>query len=156
MDLPKIMISWLLAALGRKLLSASVLIHVLAVKKDIFPQEVGLFFEGHVPARIYGGSNGASLCLSSGEVVGCDLGEYGKKVVFCASDEPCFSNVVGQRLVSVSTVKSSVENEMIGLVFSFDNETSLAILNLGDELFVYTKIPEEIIASEGLIFILLS
>ncbi|MEF9672754.1 hypothetical protein QNM99_12630 [Pseudomonas sp. PCH446] len=51
--------------------------------------------------------------------------------------------------MSVSTIQSSVENELIGLFFLFDDEACLSILNLGDEIFVYGKIPEDIVAGEG-------
>src|SRR5450830_1175323 len=155
MTLPELVKTRLLGALGQKLLSVNILVHVFSEKKDTSPQQIGLFFDGCAPIRMYGGNNGASLCVSLGDVVGVDLGEYGKQIVFCASSEPCFSSVVGRRLVSVSTIHSSVENELIGLFFLFDDEACLSILNLGDEIFVYGKIPEEIIAGEGLSLILL-
>ncbi|WP_256347281.1 hypothetical protein [Pseudomonas gingeri] len=145
----------MLDVLGRKLLSTDVLMHVYAGKKDTYPQQVSFLFDGYMPMRIYGGGNGESLCFSLDDIVGVDLGEYGGQVVFNASGEPCFSKVVGQRLVSVSTVNASAGRELIGLFFSFDNEECLSILNLGDELFVYEKIPEEIVTGEGLSLILL-
>ncbi|NWD78734.1 hypothetical protein HX890_31970 [Pseudomonas gingeri] len=52
-------------------------------------------------------------------------------------------------------MNASAGRELIGLFFSFDNEECLSILNLGDELFVYEKIPEEIVTGEGLSLILL-
>ena len=45
---------------------------------------------------------------------------------------------------------------MVGVALSFDNGFCLSILNLGDELFIYDEIPEEIVISEGLSLISVS
>ncbi|MDE3739083.1 hypothetical protein PSH28_20980 [Pseudomonas resinovorans] len=156
MRLPELMISWLLTVLGKKLLSVSALFHVFASERDSFPQEVGLLFEGSEVGKLYGGRDGASLSFSLSPIVGCDLGEYGKQDIFCVSGEPCYSSVVGRKLASASLVQSSVEEAVVGVVLSFDSGPCLSILNLGDELFVYNKIPEKIVISEGLSLISVS
>lgn len=51
--------------------------------------------------------------------------------------------------MSASLVQSLAEDVVIGVALSFDNGFCLCILNLGDELFVCDKIPEEIMISEG-------
>ena len=153
MRLPDLMISWLLTVLGRKLLSVNALFHIFASERDSSPQEIGFQFDDAEFGKLYCGSDGASLCLSLDAIVDCDLGEYGRQDVFCISDESCFSNVMERRLVSASLVQSSVEEAVIGIALSFDNGACLSILNLGDELFFYGEIPEEIMISEGLGFI---
>lgn len=153
MKRPEFMISWLPTVFGKKLLSVNALFHIFASERDFFPQEIGLQFDDAELGKLYGGSDGASLCFSFHPIVGCDLGEYGRQDVFCVSDELCFSNVVGRRLASASLVQSSAEEAVIGITLSFDNGARLSILNLGDELFVYDEIPEEIMISEGLGFI---
>ncbi|MCF5821988.1 hypothetical protein GIV44_25890 [Pseudomonas syringae] len=70
--------------------------------------------------------------------------------IFCISDEPLFSDVVGSRLASVKLLKSLTEEAVIGLFLSFDNKSNLCILNLGDELFVYDHLPESIVTDEQL------
>lgn len=156
MELPELMISWLLTVLGKNLLSVNALFHIFASERDSFPQEVGLQFDDAELGRLYGGSDGASLCFSLSPIVGCDLGEYGRQDAFCVSDEPRFSSVVGRELASASLVESSAEEAVIGIALSFDNGARLSILNLGDEIFIYDEIPEEIVISEGLGFISVS
>ncbi|UMZ12297.1 hypothetical protein I9018_00890 [Pseudomonas sp. MPFS] len=146
---PELMVSWLLTVIGKKLLSVSALFHIFASERDSFPQEIGLFFEYSEVGKLYGGRDGASLSFSLSQIVGCDLGEYGKQDILCVSDEPCYFSVVGRKLASASLVQSSVEEAVIGVVLSFDSGTCLSILNLGDELFVYDEVPEEIVISEA-------
>ncbi|MCH5548606.1 hypothetical protein ACQJ22_27330 [Pseudomonas fragariae (ex Marin et al. 2024)] len=144
-----LMNAWLLTALGKTLISVNALFHVFSSERDSAPQEVGLLFENSEIGRIYGGPDGASICFSFNSISSCDLGEYGRQDVFCVSGEPYFSDVVGRRLVSASLVQSLAEDAVVGVVLSFDNGFCLSILNLGDELFVYDDIPEEIVISEG-------
>jgi len=155
MRLPNIelMASWLLSVLGRSLLSANALFHVFASVRSEKPQDIALLFEGTVLGKFYGCSDGASLCFSLGPLVECDLGEYGQLTIFCVSDEACFSSVVGKKLVSASFVCGSMNKITLGIVLSFDTDSRLSILHLGDDIFVYNDIPLELIVSEKLRFI---
>lgn len=156
MNSPGLMIDWLLTVLGKKLLSVNALFHVFSSERDSVPQEVSLQFENSQIGKFYGGPDGASLCFSLNPISNCDLGEYGRQDIFCISGELYFSDVVGRRLVSASLVHSLVEGVVVGVTLSFDNGFCLSILNLGDELFVYDKIPEEIVISEGVSLISVS
>lgn len=149
MNSTRLMIDWLLAVLGKKLLSANALFHVFSSERDSAPQEIGLLFENSEIGKVYGGPDGASICFSLNPISNCDLGEYGRQEIFCISGELYFSDVVGRDLVSASLVQSLAENVVIGVVLSFDDDFCLSILNLGDELFIYDEIPEEIVISEG-------
>ena len=156
MNSPELMITWLLTVLGNKLLSVNALFHVFCFERDSAPQEVGLLFEQSEFGKLYGGPDGASLCFSLSPISNCDLGEYGRQDIFCISGELYFSDVVGRRLVSASLVQSLAEDIVVGVALSFDNGFCLSILNLGDELFIYDEIPEEIVISEGLSLISVS
>lgn len=156
MNSPGLMIDWLLTVLGKKLLSVNALFHVFSSERDSAPQEVSLQFENSQIGKFYGGPDGASLCFSLNPISNCDLGEYGRQDIFCISGELYFSDVVGRKLVSASLVHSLVEGVVVGVALSFDNGFCLSILNLGDELFVYDKIPEEIVISEGVSLISVS
>lgn len=156
MNFPKPMIVWLLTVLGKKLLSVNALFHVFSFERDSAPQEVGLLFENSEIGKLYGGPDGASICFSLNPISNCDLGEYGRRDIFNISSELYFSDVVGRRLVSASLVQSLAEDVVIGVALSFDNGFCLSILNLGDELFVYDEIPEEIVISEGVSLISVS
>lgn len=141
--------TWLLTVFGKKLLSVNALFHVFSFERDSAPQEVGLLFENSQMGKLYGGSDGTSLYFSLNPISSCDLGEYGRLDIFCISGDIHFSDVVGSRLISASLVQTSAEDVVIGVVLSFDNGFCLCILNLGDELFVYDEIPEEIMTGEG-------
>jgi len=156
MSSPRLMIAWLLTVLGKKLLSVNALFHVFSSERDSAPQEVGLLFENSEIGKLYGGPDGASICFSLNPISSCDLGEYGRQDVFNVSGELYFSDIVGGKLVSASLVQSLAEDVIIGVAFSFDNGFCLSILNLGDELFVYDEIPEEIVISEGVSLISVS
>ncbi|AXA55784.1 hypothetical protein CEQ51_16460 [Pseudomonas thivervalensis] len=150
MRCPDLMTAWLLAVLGKKLLSVNAIFHVFASRRDSFPQEVSFQFYGSEAGKLYGGGDGSSLLFSLDPIVGCDLGKYGRQDVFCVSGEPYFLNVVEEKLLSASLVQSSVAEAVIGVALSFDGGSCLSVLNLGDELFVYDEIPVEIMRSEGL------
>lgn len=156
MNFHELMITWLSTVLGKKLQSVNALFHVFSAERDTAPQEVGLLFENAEIGKLYGGPDGASLCFSLIPISSCDLGEYGRQDIFYISGEPYFSDVVGRKLVSASLVQSLAEYVVVGVALSFDNGFCLSILNLGDELFVYDEIPEEIVISEGLSLISVS
>ncbi|BDB19136.1 hypothetical protein cym2001_25010 [Pseudomonas sp. CYM-20-01] len=155
MSISYLMNAWLVRALGRKLLSVNALLHVFESYRGSIPQEVSLRFEDLESGRLYCGSDGVSLCFSEAPIAECDLGEYGKLIDFCVSSGSYFFDVVGLRLLSVSAIKSSVECKVIGVLLLFEYDSFLSILNLGDELFFCDRVPDEIIASEGLTFVLL-
>ena len=148
-----LMTSWLLSVLGKDLLSVNALFHVFASIRSEDTQDIALLFEGSVPGKFYGCSDGASLCFSLSPLVGCDLGEYGQMTIFCVSDEIPFSSIVGKKLASASFVYSTMDKIMLGIVLSFNMDTCLSILHLGDRIFVYNDIPLGLIASERLKFI---
>lgn len=149
MNASRLMITWLLTVLGKKLLSVNALFHVFSSERDSAPQEVGLLFENSEIGKLYGKPDGASIFFSLNPISSCDLGEYGRQDISCISGELYFSDAVGRKLVSASLVQSLAEDVVIGGALSFDNGFCLSILNLGGELFVYDEIPEEIVISEG-------
>lgn len=121
-------IAWLLAVFGKELLSVNALFHGFSSEKDSAPQEVGLLFENSQMGKLYGASDGTSLCFSLSPISSCDLGEYGRLDIFCISGKIHFSDVVGSRLVLASLVKTLAEDLVIGVVLSFDNGFCLCIL----------------------------
>lgn len=156
MSSPEFMIAWFQKVIGKKLVLVNALFHVLGSERGSSPQEISFQFDASEPGRLYCGSDGASICFSLSPIVGCELGEYGEQVVYCISSESCFSNVVGDRLISASSINSSAEEAIVGISLSFYKGCQLSVLNLGDELYVYGEVPEEIIISEGLEFISVS
>lgn len=82
--------------------------------------------------------------------------EYGSVKIFCVSKRDCFTDVIGQNLLSINAVVTQEDRKVIGIQMLFSENTKLSILNLGDELFVFNNIPEKLISEENLTFSLVA
>ena len=153
MKLPELLPRWLQSAVGRKLLTVKGSFHVFNSERNQFGDEFEFFFEEGQHGKIFGNSDGASLRFSFDPADEFDMQEYGAAVVFCVSNDPCFVDVVGRQLVSAFAVVLSIEDVAIGVQLQFSENKKLSILNLGDELFVFNEVPEDLINEEKLIFI---
>ncbi|MCW8024568.1 MULTISPECIES: hypothetical protein [Pseudomonas aeruginosa group] len=149
--------NWLVSCIGLRLLLALGLFHVFELKKNGAPQAVSLFFDGREGSgTLMCAPDGASIAYSSDAVSECDLGEFGTEKIFSLVNDESFSSVIGEELILVSLIISSVEGSVAGVSLQFGNFQSLILINLGDELFIYKEIPPEIVKCEGLEFVRLS
>jgi hypothetical protein len=151
--LPSLLISWLQSVIGKKLLSVKGSYHVFNSQKSQLGDEFEFLFEEDKHGKIYGDSDGNSLCFSTDAASEFDMQEHGAVAVFCVSDEPFFKDVVGQKLLSFFAVKPLNETNAIGIQMQFTGNKKLSILNLGDELFVFDEISERLVNEEQLAFI---
>ena len=134
-------------------MSVKALFHVFDLAVNGRPQEIELSFEYSGLVRVFGGAGGASICFSPVPMSSCDLGEYGRQGIFDVSHESSFNDVVGSELKSVAVVKSFAMDAPVGVVFSFLNGSSVSVINLGDELFIFDQLSADLIFSEGLSFV---
>ncbi|WP_443192378.1 hypothetical protein [Pseudomonas indica] len=148
--------SWLVSCIGLRLLLALGLFHVFESEKNGAPQAVSLFFDGQGEGTLMCAPDGASIAYSPDVVSECDLGEFGAEKIFSLVNDEVFSSVIGESLISVLLIVSSVEDSVSGVSLRFGNSQSLSFINLGDELFVYKEIPPEVVKCEGLRFMSLS
>ncbi|WP_145489887.1 hypothetical protein [Yersinia rohdei] len=144
---------WGNSIVGKQLKCVRGLIHILDVEDIEHPQQLLLIFEGGEGRVISCASDGSTLLLRDVAMVESDLGEYGKQVIKDISEMDSFSEIIGKELHSLSAVYSKSEECMIGLNFYFSGCGSINILNLGDEISIYKKIPEGILYEEGISFI---
>lgn len=145
--------TWITVVIGRRLLSVEALIHEFKSVAHRFPQEISFHFEGRGPGRFFCDSDGASIGLSMDPLIGCDMQEYGAQVIKSMSDDACFADLINKTLTSATLVKSSFQDRVLGVGFSFDSEKNFFVLNLGDELFICSSIPSDVVVSERLSFI---
>jgi hypothetical protein len=145
--------NWLLNAIDSKLISVSALIYLPESEREIFsPQELLLVFESGKQMKLSCGSDGESLVGNNQELVPIDLGEYGKEIVKDVSYLACVENLIGHVLRDVKLIKSSGNSYLMGLQFSFENNLSVVVVNLGDDLFVFESLPEEIAREEEITY----
>jgi len=138
---------WLHAAKGKPLLSIKALFHVFNETRNGCPQEIGFLFSGCKFGKFYCGSDGESIIFSLEPIVRRDLDEYGRNDIFSISDEFLFSRVIKDELITASLIYG--KNKNVGISFLFKNNNSLIIINLGDELFCFDKIPIKIFLQES-------
>lgn len=98
--------------------------------------------------RLAGGIDGASLLLDELPLRESDMGEYGKLIIRNISSNPAFIEVIDKRIIAFNVVYSGVEQIIIGVNLQFDNSMEISILNLGDQLFIFNKIPGDVFREE--------
>lgn len=152
-DLPQEFRSFLLNIIDCKLISALALIYVYdSEEKILSPQELLLVFEHKRQVTLMCSNDGESLILDSRKLEPTNLGEYGKEIIRDISYLPCWKNLIGQTLTKIFIIKSLGKPCLIGLKFSFENDLSVIVVNLGDEIFMFEFLPEEIAQEEEIIY----
>jgi hypothetical protein len=147
---------WLLNIIGYKLISVSGLIYIYGGEEKISnPHELLLFFDPIpiIQGKLCCSSDGESLVWDCGELDPNDLGEYGETVVKDISYLPCWKNIIGHILKDIKLIVPLHDPCLMGLQLSFENEFSVAVVNLGDEMFMFESLPEKIIKDEHVTFI---
>jgi hypothetical protein len=94
--------------------------------------------------------DGSSINWQEGEPHESDMDEFGSQVVENLSESQLWQRVLNKVLVGAELLYSSIEDTFIGVKLSFDGGSSVSIINLGDELYVYQDIPEEVIIDQGI------
>lgn len=148
-NIPEQFRNWLRIIIGRKLITIQGLIYVKdGEEKTSSPQELFLSFDSGVQGKLKCGSDGESLVWDMQELEAVDLGEYGDEVVRDLSYLSCWKNLIGHLLVDVKLIKSLRGSYLMGLLFSFDNDLSIVVVNLGDEIYMFESLPKEIAQEE--------
>ena len=156
---PELLASFLVSAVGKKLLKVMGSFHVFDSERSQFPDELEFYFEGEMRGKIYGNSSGDALRFSLDSLVEFDMEEHGFVKNFCVSNEPCFMDVVGRKLESSLVVRSlEFEDRLnavdeLGVQMQFCENHKLSILNLGDELYIFNEVPEKLIDEYKFVFI---
>ncbi len=138
-------LKWLRDSIGQKLISVLALIYVHEGVKDFDnPQELSLKFSSTGYGKFKCSYDGASIDWQEGELHGIDMDEFGSEVVEDLSGFKLWQRVLDKVLVDAELLYSSIEDTFIGVKLSFNGDNYVSVINLGDELFVYQDIPEEV------------
>lgn len=129
---------------GQKLRNVNGLIYVYDVPDLGAPQQLELIFFGENKNIAFKcGQDGASLELINSPMQENDLGEYGKEIIMDLSNSFLFQKVIGRKLCRFYMVYSEIEQKVIGTKLVFDEELTLVIVNLGDEIKVFDSLSME-------------
>lgn len=144
---------WVLDAIGKKLTSVFALVYVYDDEKNFNNfQEISLSFLSDFNGRLLCGNDGASIDWDILSIEESNLGSYGENIIEDVSQFGLWSNLINKVLISASFIFSTAEKCCIGIQFDFDNNGQVSIINLGDELYVFSTIPENIINSQKISF----
>jgi hypothetical protein len=136
---------------GSKVTSILLLLHKIEDEVDFeHPVEVCLKFDNEELLTIQCARNGQSIDITSEHPKEIKMEELGDYVIAELPTDSNLNNLVGSRLVKISEVYSEYCKSVIGLFFETSRSKS-SILNLGDELFIFSDIPPEVISEEKLI-----
>lgn len=133
--------------LGQKLRVLLMKIYCYEGELDMsHPQAVNLIFD--TPIMIECSSDGETLKFTQKVCQDVDLGEYGSEIVMDCSKDNQWRSYIDASLNSISLIESSMYNvkSNIGIVFQFDNHSSIYLLNIGDELYIFNNnLPKNLI-----------
>ena len=122
------------------------------VKSSHNPITIEMRFEGAPVATFNGHSDGASLIWKLNDLEPSDMGSDGYTILKSYFGVAPWKGLSNNRLGSVQRVFSDFDRTDVGLVFTFEDQSSVSILNLGNELYSCAKIPPGTIKSEQLSF----
>ena len=147
------LVNWLRGAIGQKLIAVLALVYVYEGEKEFLnPQELNIQFSSGRHGKFMCSCDGSSIDWQEEEIRECDMEEFGSQVIENLSKLPKWQSVVDKVLVGAALIRSSVEASLIGVQLSFEGSSSISVLNLGDELYVYQDIPDEVICDQGITF----
>jgi len=109
------------------------------------PVRFDLQFAGCGHAVIEPGSDGSSIRWRNEKLQNVDMEELAHSiVVFDGTRIEPWKSLIGKRLAQAQFVHSAEDNRDIGIQLNFVADASVSLINLGDELNVFQKIPESI------------
>jgi len=144
-------VNWVKNVLGKQLCKVNGLIYSFGEPDFERPQQLQLLFNQYDGSESFCcGQDGSTLILTRSLMQACNLGTLGKQDILDLSGGEWFSEYVGLRLMHAYSIFSNIEYAYIGLKLSFSNNTDLSIINLGDEIHLFKKIPTVIVEEQGI------
>lgn len=142
---------WTRRVVGRKLLGVKGLIYTLEVPDFDHPQQLQFIFsQAEKLDNLKCGKDGSTLELTERPLQENDLGEYGKEIIVDISHAHPFMNCLEKTLLRVFLVFSSVEDAFIGINLIFEDNLSLFIMNIGDEINILESLSSSYEQDEGI------
>ncbi|MEB6380844.1 hypothetical protein MXM41_18205 [Leclercia adecarboxylata] len=144
---------WTLEVVGKKLLGINGLIYILEDPDFDHPQQLQLVFsKTGIADSLKCGKDGSTLELTDHPMQEKDLGEYGKEIIIDISHINPFVKFIGKTLSKVFLIFSSAEDAYVGLRLNFEDNFSLFIMNIGDEINIFECLPKSFEQNEGITY----
>ena len=129
---------WASYVIGERLLEVKGVIYFFETPDLEHPQQLQLIFSNTEKAFSFRcGKDGSTLELTDSPVQENDLGEYGKEIIMDISSSMSFVDCIGNPLLKVYSIFSSIEGAYIGVKLVFDGDLNLIVLNIGDEINIF-------------------
>lgn len=142
---------WSLGILGKKLLEIRGLIYIFDVPDFAHPQQLQFIFSKTANViSLKCGKDGSTLELTEHPMQERDLGELGKESIIDISHIHPLANFIEKTLLKLFLIFSSVEDACVGLRLVFENQLSLFIMNIGDEINIFEALSTSYEKSEGI------
>lgn len=146
--------NWLRSSLGKSLKDVFALTFVFESDKDlVHPQALDFRFESLHKGVLSTAGDGESIDWCDGGVLeSIDFGEYGAVCVEEVSHLEVWATVLEKELQQFEIITTSQGEQTVGIALKFESDAWVSVLNLGDELWVFSEIPQDIFDAEGFVF----
>jgi hypothetical protein len=137
-----ILTAWMREIVGKELLSVQASLFALSGVVDYQnPQQLKLDF-GILPGGyITCSPDGFSVVLVHKPLEAFDMGDAGERIIQDISNQEIFAKAVGSRVRKAIVFNQSRQSKPVGVGFYFEH-CEVHVVNLGDELYVYSEYPE--------------
>jgi len=134
---------------GRKITGIKALVYVSLDNVYDFenPYDISFIFDNDECLNFSCGCDFVSLDVKNKRIQGFDMQDSGRAEVVDFSTHHPFSQVLNNSLVEVFILHSGVDDKNIGCSLSF-GDIDISILNLGDEIFYFSPLSNELILGE--------
>lgn len=134
---------------GRKLTEIKALVYVSVDNNYDFknPYDIIFVFDNDEYLTFSCSNDFSSLDVKNKRIKGFDMQESGRAEVVDFSTHDPFSKILNNCLMEMFILHSGVDDKNIGFSLSFGN-INISILNLGDDIFYYPSLSDELILSE--------
>lgn len=133
---------------------------LVSVKAEVFfykgaaagenPMAVSFKFDSSKVNRVSVASDGESILVSDQPLRTYDMSDCGYVDVLDISSRESINDKINSKLINVCIFHSGFSKKIIGIKLCFQNDQSLSLICLGDELFIYGEVPLQIIKDEEL------
>ena len=127
--------------LGRRLLRVQKLVRENSASEQTPPIEIGLIFEDEFYGTFL--CEDGAIGFFGDSISPLLMGDYGDYIVEDVFGDDVFSKVLGTVLTAAFLIESDTKKSFVGVKFVFDT-CGLNILNIEDEILVFSKIPQSI------------
>lgn len=137
---------------GKKVSSIFFLVHSIGNEfDDAHPTEICFECESEVLLTLKCANDGQSIAVSGKRPLEVNMDELGCNKLINVPINSALNKIEGSRITDMQKIYSGYSNSTLGIKIITDNVTS-NVLNLGDELFIFSEVPQDIVAEEEITY----